>query len=426
MTMQRAAWAALSGARPVVGLALILAGLCGCAASGPKGASLVQQYDLYERDASALDPPAPASDMLETSRSRRQALNVQKGDQARITMEEAIADARTASAVALALISERDADASRRATEQARRSWDDALRILTETEQVAKRTSEATSHEAPDMTPLSPAELPATTISGAPPPAGEAVALSNAWKTWLAAAVSEKVPAADLQERFEAQIAAASAGKKEQRALELYLAGRTLQELESRVRQETSRRTCAASAGLIAELASATDNARQATLELDRGLREDLRSELEKTREEAADRQNQLYAALQQIQGKYAQITRDARGTIISLADILFDFNKATLKREVEYGLVRVATILNQFPEMRIAVEGHTDNVGKPDYNLDLSRKRAQAVHDFLGSQGVAEERMTVAGYGMTRPVAENTTEEGRQKNRRVDLVVQD
>jgi outer membrane protein OmpA-like peptidoglycan-associated protein len=181
-----------------------------------------------------------------------------------------------------------------------------------------------------------------------------------------------------------------------------------------------------AASGLITDLASATDDARQGTLELERGLREDLRNELEKTRQEAADRQNQLYQALQQIQGKYAQITRDARGTIISLADILFDFNKATLKRDVEFSLVRVATILNQFPEMKIAVEGHTDNVGTAEYNLDLSKRRAQAVADFLASQGVSADRMTVAGYGMTRPVADNSTEEGRQKNRRVDLVVQD
>jgi outer membrane protein OmpA-like peptidoglycan-associated protein len=85
-----------------------------------------------------------------------------------------------------------------------------------------------------------------------------------------------------------------------------------------------------------------------------------------------------------------------------------------------------VATILNQFPEMHVAVEGHTDNVGKAEYNLDLSERRAAAVRDFLVSQGVVAGRLTSAGFGMTRPLADNGTAEGRQRNRRVDLVIQE
>jgi outer membrane protein OmpA-like peptidoglycan-associated protein len=173
-------------------------------------------------------------------------------------------------------------------------------------------------------------------------------------------------------------------------------------------------------------LGNERDAGLRASLELERGLRDDLRAELEKAREEARTRQQQIYEAMQSLEGKYARITQSARGTIVSLADILFDFDKATLKRNVEFSLVKVATILNQFEEMKISVEGHTDNIGKPDYNLDLSKRRAQAVHDFLVSQEVAPERMTVDGFGMTRPVADNGTEEGRQKNRRVDLVIQE
>jgi outer membrane protein OmpA-like peptidoglycan-associated protein len=71
-------------------------------------------------------------------------------------------------------------------------------------------------------------------------------------------------------------------------------------------------------------------------------------------------------------------------------------------------------------------VEGHTDNVGREDYNLELSQRRSQAVQDFLASQQVAAERMTSEGFGMTRPVADNATAEGRQKNRRVDLVIEE
>jgi outer membrane protein OmpA-like peptidoglycan-associated protein len=126
------------------------------------------------------------------------------------------------------------------------------------------------------------------------------------------------------------------------------------------------------------------------------------------------------------MEGKFATIRQDARGTIVSLADILFDFDKATLRRDVEFNLVKIATILNQFGEMSVLVEGHTDAIGTDEYNLGLSKKRAQAVSDFLASQGVDAKRLSWEGYGKTRPVADNDTDEGRQKNRRVDLVIQD
>ena len=126
------------------------------------------------------------------------------------------------------------------------------------------------------------------------------------------------------------------------------------------------------------------------------------------------------------MEGKFASIHREARGTIVSLADILFDFNKATLRRNVEFNLVKISTILNQFGEMGILIEGHTDSIGTEEYNLDLSRRRARAVFEFLVSQGVDENRLSSEGYGESRPVADNSTDEGRQKNRRVDLVIQD
>jgi len=81
---------------------------------------------------------------------------------------------------------------------------------------------------------------------------------------------------------------------------------------------------------------------------------------------------------------------------------------------------------LNQFGEMGILIEGHTDSIGTDEYNLGLSQRRAKAVYDFLASQDVAESRMSWEGYGESRPVADNDTDEGRQQNRRVDLVIQD
>jgi outer membrane protein OmpA-like peptidoglycan-associated protein len=176
----------------------------------------------------------------------------------------------------------------------------------------------------------------------------------------------------------------------------------------------------------MAAYADAREGALRATLELERSLQDDLRRDLDQLRAEAKTRQDELFNALSQMEGKFASIHRDARGTIVSLADILFDFDKATLRRDVEFNLVKIATILNQFGEMKILIEGHTDAIGSEEYNLILSKKRAQAVLDFMVSQGVAADRLSSEGYGESRPVADNETEEGRQKNRRVDLVIQD
>ncbi len=153
-------------------------------------------------------------------------------------------------------------------------------------------------------------------------------------------------------------------------------------------------------------------------------MKDTARRQLEDERSRMEDRQSQLYGSLKQFEGKFASIRREARGTIMSLSDILFDFDRATLRRDAELNLAKVAVILDQFPEMHITVEGHTDNVGAEEYNLKLSERRAQAVRDFLVSQGVEAARLDTRGYGMSQPVASNETAEGRQKNRRVDLVI--
>ena len=87
-------------------------------------------------------------------------------------------------------------------------------------------------------------------------------------------------------------------------------------------------------------------------------------------------------------------------------------------------GLHKVSVIPQQYPEMHISVEGPTDNVGAEDYNLKLSEKRAKSVYDFLVHEGVPADHLDTKGYGMSQPVAANETAEGRQKNRRVDLVI--
>jgi outer membrane protein OmpA-like peptidoglycan-associated protein len=125
---------------------------------------------------------------------------------------------------------------------------------------------------------------------------------------------------------------------------------------------------------------------------------------------------NQLNAIL--------QTSESARGLIVNMNDVLFDTNKYTLKPNTQVDLAKVATILHLYPGLKVQVEGYTDSTGTPAYNQTLSENRADSVKNFLISNGVASENVTSQGYGATNFVSDNTTTEGRQQNRRVNLVV--
>jgi OOP family OmpA-OmpF porin len=108
----------------------------------------------------------------------------------------------------------------------------------------------------------------------------------------------------------------------------------------------------------------------------------------------------------------------------LALRNILFDTGKATIKPESAKELQLVIDVLRQDPDLRLEVQGHTDNVGQAAANLVLSRDRAAAVRDYLiKTGGIAAARLTSVGLGDTKPVAPNTTDEGRALNRRVEIV---
>ena len=142
----------------------------------------------------------------------------------------------------------------------------------------------------------------------------------------------------------------------------------------------------------------------------------------------AADQANErLNAALTQLRTLVTEITNlreTTRGLVISLSDILFDVDKATLRSGSEQNVRRIAAILNQYPEHQIAVEGHTDATGGDAYNQRLSEDRAASVRASLVAGGVDPGRITSRGYGKTQPVATNESAEGRQQNRRVEVIV--
>ena len=117
--------------------------------------------------------------------------------------------------------------------------------------------------------------------------------------------------------------------------------------------------------------------------------------------------------------------TRDsARGLIVNMSDVLFDSGKYTLKSGAREKLSKVAGILLAYPGLNIEVDGHTDNIGSDEFNQNLSDQRAESVRAYLVAQGVMTGSVTAKGFGKTQPVGTNDTAEGRQINRRVELVV--
>jgi outer membrane protein OmpA-like peptidoglycan-associated protein len=117
--------------------------------------------------------------------------------------------------------------------------------------------------------------------------------------------------------------------------------------------------------------------------------------------------------------------TRDtARGLVVNMSDVLFDSGKFTLRPLAREKLAKISGIVLGYPSLKLAVEGNTDSVGTELFNQDLSEKRAEGVRTYLTQQGVPESSTTATGFGKTRPIASNDTSEGRQQNRRVELIV--
>lgn len=112
------------------------------------------------------------------------------------------------------------------------------------------------------------------------------------------------------------------------------------------------------------------------------------------------------------------------RGLVITLGDVLFDFNKAELKPGSERNIQKVADFLQEYPERKALIEGFTDSTGSDSYNLALSERRAESVRRFLIDQGVSADRIAARGYGKANPVASNATAATRQLNRRVEIVI--
>ncbi|HEX3470805.1 MAG TPA: OmpA family protein [Silvibacterium sp.] len=139
---------------------------------------------------------------------------------------------------------------------------------------------------------------------------------------------------------------------------------------------------------------------------------------------QATDQTEQMRERLKEQLNAVLATRETARGLIVNMSDVLFDFNKYTLKSDAREKLAKVSGILLSYPNLKLQVEGYTDNIGSDGYNQKLSEERADSVRDYLMAEGVNQPNINAAGYGKSDPVADNSTAAGRSQNRRVQLVV--
>ncbi len=132
----------------------------------------------------------------------------------------------------------------------------------------------------------------------------------------------------------------------------------------------------------------------------------------------------ELENKLGQLSSEFAKVKQEKRGLVVTLSDILFDVDKSTIRMGTATKLNHLVNILKDYPKRKILIEGHTDNTGTDEYNLILSKERAYAVMGYLLSKGLNEQKIQAKGFGEIRPVATNYTPEGRQQNRRVEIVI--
>lgn len=148
--------------------------------------------------------------------------------------------------------------------------------------------------------------------------------------------------------------------------------------------------------------------------------------EVGQARDEAASARStaEREAAEYQRQIKALQAEVTDRGLVLTLGDVLFATGSAELQGGAYRNLDKLVKFLNEYPKRHVKIEGHTDNVGSAEYNQELSLKRANSVKHYLTEQGIDSQRLSTEGIGMGQPVATNDTAAGRQRNRRVEIII--
>jgi outer membrane protein OmpA-like peptidoglycan-associated protein len=234
---------------------------------------------------------------------------------------------------------------------------------------------------------------------------------------------AEDARALAAQRQNEARIAAEreAAAAKAKTEAEAKAAEEAKRQAELTAAKEAQMKAEAEAAAVKAK-AEADAAAAKAKAEADalKAKEEAARAEAERSRKAAAELRAQLLDQFNRVLE-----TRDTpRGLVVNMGDVLFDFGKYDLRSEAREKLAKLTGIVLAHPGLKLAVEGHTDSVGGDEANQKLSEQRADAVRKYLIEEGLADASVSSQGFGKTSPVADNDTAAGRQKNRRVEIVV--
>jgi outer membrane protein OmpA-like peptidoglycan-associated protein len=229
----------------------------------------------------------------------------------------------------------------------------------------------------------------------------------------------ERQETARIEAERAAVAAAAAAKAKAEAEAE---AKRRADEEAKRQEEIAAAREAQMKAEAAARQAEAEAAAAKAKAEADaiRAKEEAARADAERARKATAELRAQLLDQFNRI----LETRESARGLVITMADVLFDTGRYNLKSDTREKLARLSGIMLAHTGLRLAIEGHTDNVGSEELNQALSEKRAQTVRDYLVLQGLLDDFVTARGFGMTMPIADNSTAAGRQQNRRVEIIV--
>lgn len=229
---------------------------------------------------------------------------------------------------------------------------------------------------------------------------------------------AEKAKADAERMKQEAEKAAAEATRQKQEADQARAAAQ-VQQQAAQAQAEQARLAAERAAREKAE----ADVARAAAQE-ETGRARKAAEEAERARQQAEVEKAELRSRLLNQLNSILQTRDTARGLIVNMSDVLFDTGSATLKPGAREKLAKISGIVLAYPGLNLQIEGHTDSVGGDEFNQHLSERRADSVRDFLLQQGVAPSSVMARGFGKTQPVASNDTPEGRQRNRRVEIVV--
>jgi len=242
----------------------------------------------------------------------------------------------------------------------------------------------------------------------------------------LRARAEQAVTAAE-KEKLEAELAASKAREDMQAALREKEAAQRMIE-QAKVEIEQSRRERQRLEEATMESRRAVEEARAEKAELRREAERlaALRMSAEERAAKAVAERDAMEQRMQSALGKIVETRDSARGLILNLPDILFDFGKSTLRAEARETLSRIAGVMMVTPGYNLWIEGHTDSIGSDEANLKLSEARANAVKDYFARNDIDPDTITTVGLGKTQPVASNDTDAGRQKNRRVEIIIQE